>query len=378
MALGQQGLTAQSHRLRTFEGNRNRLSIIARYPGVRNSAGTVMHMMNPFALRTRRHKGQRLAVLMLSVAVLAAIPASALMAQGGMAQGGGRQPYTVVESGRSFAALQDAVNAIGDGAGTIRIEPGVYRDCAVQQAGDVGFVAQVHGQTVFDGAACEGKATIVARGRATRVEGLIFQNIRVPDANGSGIRLEHGNLTVRQSWFRDSEQGILSADDPASTVLIEQSTFSRLGRCDRGLSCAHSVYFGDYGSVTIRRSRFEAGRGGHYVKARAGRVEVTQSSFDDTGGRTTNYMIDLPAGATGKIADNVFVQGADKENYSAFIAVAAEGRAHSAAGLAIAGNDARFAPGISRSSAFVADWSGDALAIGTNALGAGLTKFEKR
>ncbi len=307
-----------------------------------------------------------------AIGMIAAIPAPALLAQAA------RAPYTVIESGRSFAALQEAVNAIGEGSGTIRIESGTYRDCAVQVAGDVGFVAEVPGQTVFDGAACEGKATIVARGRSTRVEGLIFQNITVPDANGSGIRLERGNLTVRQSWFRDSEQGILSADDPTAAVLIEKSTFSRLGRCDRGLSCAHSVYFGDYGSVTIRRSRFEAGRGGHYVKSRAGRIEVTESSFDDTAGSTTNYMIDVPAGATGRIADNVFVQGRDKENYSAFIAVAAEGRVHSSAGLSIAGNNARFAPGISRSSAFVADWSGDTLAIGGNALGSGLTRFDKR
>lgn len=327
---------------------------------------------NLFAATERRHRRQRLRLLLLALSVVAAIPATALLAQEN------RAPYTVVETGRSFSALQEAVNAIGEGTGTIRIEPGVYRDCAVQQAGDVGFVAQVPGQTVFDGAACEGKATIVARGRSTRVEGLIFQNIRVHDANGSGIRLEHGNLTVRQSWFRDSEQGILSADDPTAAVLIEKSTFTRLGRCDRGLSCAHSVYFGDYGSVTIRQSRFEAGRGGHYVKARAGRVEVTETSFDDTAGSTTNYMIDLPAGATGRIANNVFVQGRDKENYSAFITVAAEGRLHSSAGLSIAGNDARFAPGVSRSSAFVADWSGDPLVIGSNTLGNGLTRFEKR
>ncbi|TWH80129.1 right-handed parallel beta-helix repeat-containing protein [Novosphingobium taihuense] len=331
-----------------------------------------MRMMNPFASRERRHRGQRLAVFLLGIAVVATIPVTALLAQGQ------RSPYTVVETGRSYQALQQAVNAIGEGTGTIRIEPGVYRDCAVQQAGDVGFVAQVPGKTTFDGAACEGKAAIVARGRSTTVEGLIFQNIRVPDANGSGIRLEHGNLTVRQSWFRDSEQGILSADDPTGAVLIEKSTFSRLGRCDRGLSCAHSVYFGDYGSVTIRRSRFEAGRGGHYVKSRAGRVEVTQSSFDDTAGKTTNYMIDLPAGATGRIADNVFVQGLDKENYSAFIAIAAEGKTHPSTGLAIVGNDARFAPGVSRSSAFVADWSGDKLALGANALGSGLSRFESR
>lgn len=333
-----------------------------------------MPMTKPSVL-TRR--AVRLACTGVVLAALSAIPAMLPFGSGAHAQNA-RTPYTLIESGRSFAALQEAVNAIGDGTGTIRIAPGVYRDCAVQQAGDVGFVAQVPGQTVFDGAACEGKAAIVARGRATRVEGLIFQNIRVPDANGSGIRLEHGNLTVRQSWFRDSEQGILSADDPAASVLIEKSTFTRLGRCDRGLSCAHSLYFGDYGSVTVRRSRFEAGRGGHYVKSRARRVEVTQSSFDDTGGRTTNYMIDLPAGATGRIADNVFVQGQDKENYSAFIAIAAEGRVNTSAGLAIVGNDARFAPGISRSSAFVADWSGDSLAIGANALGTGLTRFEKR
>ncbi len=327
---------------------------------------------NPFLAIDRRHRSHRVWVMLLGVAVLAAIPASALMAQGA------RSPYTVIETGRSYGALQQAVNAIGEGTGTIRIEPGTYRDCAVQQAGDVGFVAQVPGETVFDGAACEGKAAIVARGRSTRVEGLIFQNIRVADANGSGIRLEHGNLTVRQSWFRDSEQGILSADDPSAAVLIEKSTFTRLGRCDRGMSCAHSVYFGDYGSVTIRQSRFEAGRGGHYVKSRASKVEVTESSFDDTAGATTNYMIDLPAGSVGRIADNVFVQGKDKENYSAFITVAAEGRVHTSTGLSIAGNDARFAPGVSRSSAFVADWSGDPLQIGTNTLGAGLTKFERR
>ena len=170
-----------------------------------------MPMTKPSVL-TRR--AVRLACTGVVLAALSAIPAMLPFGSGAHAQNA-RTPYTLIESGRSFAALQEAVNAIGDGTGTIRIAPGVYRDCAVQQAGDVGFVAQVPGQTVFDGAACEGKAAIVARGRATRVEGLIFQNIRVPDANGSGIRLEHGNLTVRQSWFRDSEQGILSADDPA-------------------------------------------------------------------------------------------------------------------------------------------------------------------
>src|SRR5690606_15749986 len=102
------------------------------------------------------------------------------------------------------------------------------------------------------------------------------------------------------------------------------------------------------------------------------------NSFDDTQGSATNYMIDLPAGATGRVADNLFVQGRDKENYSALIAIAAEGASNSSAGLTIEGNRASLPEGLGRKSAFVADWSGDALRIGANDLGPGLVRFEKR
>ena len=310
--------------------------------------------------------------LLLTAAAFAlvALPATLAWAQAA--------PYTVVETGRGFARLQDAVNAIGDGMGTIRVASGSHRDCAVQQSGDVMFTAAVPGEAVFEGTTCEGKAALVLRGRSARVTGLVFARMAVADANGAGIRLEHGNLAVSQSWFRDSEEGILTGDDPSGTITIDKSTFTRLGRCDRGVSCAHGIYTGDYGALTVTRSRFEAGRGGHYVKTRAAQVAVLNSSFDDSAGRATNYMIDLSVGATGRIAGNWFIQGRDKENYSAFIAIAAEGHDHSSGGLVIEGNDARFAPGVSRESVFVADWSGDRLALGQNALGAGLARFEKR
>ena len=289
-----------------------------------------------------------------------------------------RAPYLLVETGQRFPALQAAVSAIGDRRGTIMIAPGLYRDCAVQTQGDVAFLATVPGAVTFDGAICEGKAALVVRGRSARVEGIVFQNQRVDDGNGSGIRLEHGNLIVRQDWFRDSEEGILSADDPAGTVLIERSTFSRLGRCDRGLSCAHGVYLANYASVTIRNSRFEAGRGGHYVKSRAARIEVTDCSFDDSAGRASNYMIDLSIGATGLIRGNWFVGGPDKENRTTFISNAPEGHAHSADGLTIDGNNARLAPGAKYDTAFFVDWSGDAVRLGQNTIGAGIRRFERR
>jgi hypothetical protein len=311
--------------------------------------------------------------LLLGLAAIAlALPAGALLAAPGTA------PYTVVETGHTYGRLQDAVNAIGSNKGTISIAPGVHADCAVQSAGDVSYLAAQPGKAVFDGVTCEGKAALVLRGASANVSGLVFENMRVPDANGAGIRLEHGNLTIAQSWFRDSEEGILTADDPNGLIVIDKSTFTRLGRCDRGLSCAHSIYVGNYGHLRVTRSRFEEGRGGHYVKARAARVDVASSSFDDSHGRATNYMIDLPAGSTGQITNNWFVQGADKENYSAFIAIAAEGKQHSSDGLVVAGNDARLAPGVNRTTDFVADWSGDRLSIGQNKLGFGLQRYERR
>ena len=89
-------------------------------------------------------------------------------------------------------------------------------------------------------------------------------------------------------------------------------------------------------------------------------------------------MIDLPHGAIGQITNNWFVQGQDKENYSAFIAVGAEDITHSSDGLQIAGNDARFAPSVTRSSTFVADWTGDALDVSDNALAPRLARTERR
>ncbi len=314
----------------------------------------------------------RAKMLALGAAVLAAIPAASVLAQPASA------PFTIEGTSMGFASLQQAVDAIGEGSGTIRIAAGVYRQCAVQQGGDVAYVADIPGQVVFDGVTCEGKAALVMRGRSMRVTGVIFQNMRVPDANGAGIRLERGDLGVSQSWFRDSEEGILTADDPAHQVLVEKSTFTRLGRCDRGLSCAHSIYVGDYGMLTVRQCRFEQGRGGHYVKSRAARIDAEDNSFDDSHGRATNYMIDLSVGATGRISGNWMVQGEDKENYSAFIAVGAEGHGHSADGLTVEGNDARLAPGVDRNTVFLADWTGDHIAQGSNRLGIGLKAFERR
>ncbi|MFN3510705.1 MAG: right-handed parallel beta-helix repeat-containing protein, partial [Tsuneonella troitsensis] len=243
-------------------------------------------------------------VLVLAVIAIAAIPAAVVLAQPAAPA-----PFAIVESGTGYSTLQQAVDAIGAGRGTIAVAPGTYRECAVQEAGDLTIVASEPGKAVFDRATCEGKAALVLRGRSARLSGLVFRGMAVPDGNGAGVRLEQGDLTIAQSWFLDSQQGILTADDPASAIVIDKTTFSGLGTCENSAGCAHSIYIGDYGSLKVTRSRFERGTGGHYLKSRARTVDIASNSFDDSAGRGTNYMIDLPDGATGRIANNWFVQG---------------------------------------------------------------------
>lgn len=119
----------------------------------------------------------------------------------------GAAAYVVAESGRAFGRLQEAVDAIGDGDGTIRIATGYHRDCAVQTAGRVAFVAAEAGRAIFDGVSCEGKAALVLRGRAARVDGLVFQNMRVPDGNGAGIRLNRAISTWRTACSATARKG---------------------------------------------------------------------------------------------------------------------------------------------------------------------------
>lgn len=318
---------------------------------------------------------RRIAPFLLAMAASGAF----LVPIAGVAARSGEGPYVIAETGRSYGSLQGAVDAIGRGAGTIAIAPGRYADCAVQTAGAVHYLASEPGSVIFDGTICEGKAALVLRGQSAGVTGIIFQNMSSKyTGNGSGIRMERGELVVSQSWFRDSQQGILSADDPAGRITIDKSTFTRLGTCEFSAGCAHSVYIGHFGYLRVTNSRFEKGAGGHYLKSRSARVEILSNSFDDSQGRWSNYMIDLPAGSTGQITGNWFVQGPHHENHSAFIAIAAEAHENSADGLQISGNDARLAPGVDWTTTFVADWSGDRIALGENRLGKGINRFERR
>jgi len=290
-----------------------------------------------------------------------------------------RAPFVIAETGEGFATIDDAVTAVRDGTATILIAPGIYRQCTVQAGGHITFRAVEPGKAIFERTACEDKAGFVLRGRGAVIDGIVFRGYSVPDGNGAGVRIEMGDLSVANSMFLDSQEGILGGGhETVRRVAIDHSTFSGLGQCDETVDCSHSIYLAVDGEVSITRSRFERGTGGHYVKLRARRVNIADSSFDDSAGRNTNYMIDLSEGGTGLIARNVFVQGPRKENHSGLIVVAAESRTYPSAGLRVEDNVATLAPGAPADPAFVADLSGQPIALSGNRLGPGIRPFERR
>ncbi|KKC26111.1 right-handed parallel beta-helix repeat-containing protein [Sphingomonas sp. SRS2] len=289
-----------------------------------------------------------------------------------MAGSASAQPFQVQPTGKSYGTLADAVIAIGDGEAVISIAPGTYRDCAVQTAGKITYRAEKPSTAVFDGGTCEGKATLVLRGRGAVVEGIVFQDLRVPDGNGAGIRIERGPLKVAESTFRNSESGILDGGgDQTSDIVIMNSTFSGLGGCHGGRSCAHAVYISSVRSLTVTGCLFHKGTGGHYLKSRAAQIFVDRTKFDDSDGRGTNYLIDLPDGSQGRISGNLLVQGSNKENHMALIAVAAESRRNPSRDLVVANNRARLAVPVSWTTYFIADSSGS-VKRGVNDIGPGI------
>lgn len=312
----------------------------------------------------------------LSAVITPVLPLLVGAASGPLAaQSGG--PFTVAETGRSYARLQDAVGAIGAGTGTIRIAAGTYRQCAVQAEGRIAYVAAELGRSVFERVTCEDKATLVLRGAGARVDGLVFTHLQVTDGNGAGIRIEKGNLAVANTRFIDNQSGILSASDPTATITVDRSTFAGLGKDPTG-NGAHGIYVGGYGALTVTRSRFERGTGGHYLKSRAPRVTIVDNSFDDSAGQGTNYMIDLSNGATGRIAGNSFEVGPNKDNYSTMITVAPEGAENPSTGLVVENNRAWLTPAFRWKTTFVGNWSGDRVTLRNNQLAERIAPYADR
>jgi Right handed beta helix region len=173
-------------------------------------------------------------------------------------------------------------------------------------------IVGIHGRAHIDaaGQSSEGKAIWVIAGNDTTIENIEFSGARVPDQNGAGIRQEGANLLVEHCYFHDNQEGILAADNPASSIVVDSSVFARNGAGD-GFS--HNIYINHIRSFTLRYSYSTDARVGHLVKSRALRNYILYDRLTGEHG-TDSYELDLPNGGLSYVIGTIIEQGRNTQN----------------------------------------------------------------
>src|ERR1700682_3951497 len=172
-----------------------------------------------------------------------------------------------VGPGKTFATPCAATAVAADGD-VIEIDGGLYRrDVCVIRPNNL-TLRGVNGRPHLDAgdASAQGKAIWVIRGNNALVENIEFSGASVLDHNGAGIRAEGVNLTVRNCYFHDNQDGILESSIQNSNILIEYSEFDHNGFGD---GQSHNLYIGHAASLIFRFNYSHNAKVGHLVKSRA-------------------------------------------------------------------------------------------------------------
>ncbi len=227
-----------------------------------------------------------------------------------------------VGPGRALKRIADAARQAPDGA-VVEIDAGDYvGDVAVWPQARL-TIRGVGGpvRLLAAGQQAEGKALRVVRRGALTVEGIEFRDVRVPDRNGAGIRLESGHLVVRRCRFLDSETGILTGNDVASRLEVEDSEFGHLGAGD---GQSHGLYVGAIGHFRLSGCHVHHARVGHLVKSRARFNRIEHNRLVDGPGGQASYELEFPNGGLAEVEGNLVEQGEGTHN-DVMVSFGAEG-----------------------------------------------------
>lgn len=205
----------------------------------------------------------------------------------------------------AVAAAKDAdvieIDASGDYGGDV---------CQIAKNGltlrGVGGRAKIPASGMSQGS----KAIWVISGNDTTVENIEMSGATVSAKNGAGIRQEGDNLTVRNCYFHDNEDGILTGASATSEILIENSEFSHNGFGD---GQSHNLYIGNVARFTLRGSYSHDAKVGHLVKSRAAVNYILYNRLTGEQG-TSSYELELPNAGTSYVIGNLIQQGESTEN----------------------------------------------------------------
>ena len=203
-----------------------------------------------------------------------------------------------------YELIREAVDSAPDGA-TVEILPGTYEESATVSADNL----TIRGEGVhIKNATAGGKATFVVNGNNTTFEGLEISGARVSDDQGSPIRLQAEDLTLRNVYFHDNQKGLIGG---RGTVVIEDSRFEN----NSGREKSHGVYFSDeIEKAIIRNSEFIGmNSGGHEIKSRA-KVTIIENSLIASGDGRDSRLIDISEGGHLTVRNSVLESGPNSTN----------------------------------------------------------------
>src|SRR5260370_35078833 len=222
-----------------------------------------------------------------------------------------------------------AAIAVASPGDVIEIDAGLYRRdvCVIRQDNLTISGGNGRAHLEADDASAQGKAIWVIHANDVVVEDIEFSGASVPDQNGAGIRAEGVNLTVRNCYFHDNQDGILESNVAGSNILIEFSEFDHNGF---GTGQAHNLYIGHAGSLTFRFNWSHRAKVGHLLKSRASQNYIYFNRLTDETGNSS-YEIDLPNGGSSYVVGNLIEQGKNTGN-STILAYLEEGVSNPAYG----------------------------------------------
>ena len=185
---------------------------------------------------------------------------------------------------------------------------GIYNQAAVVTVD--GITIRGEPGAHLSGVSVEGKAALVIKGDGVIIDGIECSQIAVSDNNGACIRIEAPNLTVRNVYFHDNQEGILGGME-GGTVLIENSVFERNGLGGR----AHGVYISKrVDTLVFRNNRVLSTKGfGHGLKSRA-RTNIIENNVIAGLEGDDSRAIDVPNGGDVVIRGNVLEKGPNSDN----------------------------------------------------------------
>ena len=250
---------------------------------------------------------------LIHISLLLVITGLITSADGATLQVGFGKKYLVPSIAAKFAKDGD----------TIEIDAGDYpKDAATWKQNNL-TIRGVGGQAHLnaDGASAEGKGIWVIRGNNVIIENIEFSGAQVRDRNGAGIRLEGAGLTIRNCYFHDNQNGILTGANENSDILIENSEFSHNGAGD---GRSHNMYIGAVRSFTLKYSYSHHAQVGHTVKSRARTNYILYNRIMDEDDGNSSYSIDISNGGIAYVIGNLVQQGQKTEN-SGIISYGAEG-----------------------------------------------------